>query len=220
MIVRVNCFIRSKMEYKTIESRTEARFEEKKSEFIGHLAPVSSEEEAVAFINEIRQANRKARHNCYAYILTDKTARHSDDGEPQGTAGVPIYEVLQKEGLSGVCCVVTRYFGGILLGAGGLVRAYTKAAADAVSSAVIKEMAYAVKAEINVDYSTYGKLAKIFGEYGVKTAEEDFNDSVTVIVYVRKEHYDNFSKALIDACNGNIHITALDEDYCDFAFRG
>lgn len=204
------------MEYKTIESRTESRFEEKKSEFIGHIAPVSSEEDAIAFINEIRQANRKARHNCYAYILTDKTARHSDDGEPQGTAGVPIYEVLQKEGLSGVCCVVTRYFGGILLGAGGLVRAYTKAAADAVSSAVIKEMAYAVRAEIAVDYSTYGKLAKIFGEFGVKTDEENFNDSVTLSVYVRQELADDFFKALTNACSGNIRITPVDEGYYDF----
>ncbi|MDE7230311.1 MAG: YigZ family protein, partial [Oscillospiraceae bacterium] len=100
------------MEYKTISERCEARFVEKKSEFIGYLAPVSTEDEAVAFINEIRAMHRKATHNCYAYILRENSiARHSDDGEPGGTAGVPIYEVLRKEGLTDIVCVVTRYFG-------------------------------------------------------------------------------------------------------------
>ncbi len=204
------------MEYRTIESRVEARFEEKKSEFIGCLAPVSSEEEATAFINEIRAANRKARHNCYAYILTDKTARHSDDGEPQGTAGVPIYEVLQKEGLSGVCCVVTRYFGGILLGAGGLVRAYTKAAADAVGMAKIKEMAFAAKTEITVDYSFYGKLAKIFDELGAKVAYEDFGNSVKLTVYVKEELSEKLRTALADACSGNVGIEIKEKEFFDF----
>ena len=120
------------MEYKTIADRCEARFIEKKSEFIGYLAPVAAEDEAIAFINEIRAMHRKATHNCYAYILRENsTARHSDDGEPSGTAGVPIYEVLRKEELCNVACVVTRYFGGIMLGAGGLVRAYTRGAKDA-----------------------------------------------------------------------------------------
>lgn len=205
------------MEYKTIESRVEARFEEKKSEFIGYLAPVESEEEAVAFIEKIRAMHRKARHNCYAYILKDGGARHSDDGEPQGTAGVPIYEVLQKEGLSGVCCVVTRYFGGVLLGAGGLVRAYTKAAADAVSAAKIKEMAPAVKAEISVDYSLYGKLPKIFEEFGAKTAEEKFEDNVKITVYVREQFADDLEARLVDACSGNITVVITGKEYYDFA---
>ncbi|MDE6727785.1 MAG: YigZ family protein, partial [Oscillospiraceae bacterium] len=104
------------MEYRTIAERCEARFIEKKSEFIGYLAPVETEEQAVEFINEIRGMHRKATHNCYAYILRENSAaRHSDDGEPSGTAGVPIYEVLRKEGLTDVACVVTRYFGGVLL---------------------------------------------------------------------------------------------------------
>lgn len=205
------------MDYKTIESRVEARFEEKKSEFIGYLAPVENEEEAVGFIEEIRAMHRKARHNCYAYILKDGGARHSDDGEPQGTAGVPIYEVLQKEGLSGVCCVVTRYFGGVLLGAGGLVRAYTKAAADAVSAAKIKEMALAVKAEISVDYSLYGKLPKIFEEFGAKTADEKFEDNVKITVYVRGQLADDLKARLVDACSGNVNVTVVSKEYYDFA---
>ncbi|MCH5207930.1 MAG: YigZ family protein [Oscillospiraceae bacterium] len=205
------------MEYKTIEGRVEARFEEKKSEFIGYLAPVENEEEAVRFIEEIRAMHRKARHNCYAYILKDGGARHSDDGEPQGTAGVPIYEVLQKEGLSGVCCVVTRYFGGVLLGAGGLVRAYTKAASDAVSAAKIKEMALAAKAEISVEYSLYGKLAKIFEELGAKTAEEKFEDNVKVTVYVREQFAKELEAKLVDACSGNVKVEFIEKEYFDFA---
>lgn len=205
------------MDYKTIESRVEARFEEKKSEFIGYLSPVENEEEANAFIEEIRAMHRRARHNCYAYILKDGGARHSDDGEPQGTAGVPIYEVLQKEGLSGVCCVVTRYFGGILLGAGGLVRAYTKAASDAVNSAKIKEMALAVRAEITLSYSLYGKLAKIFEELKVKTANERFEDNVTVTVYVREQFANDLRERLVDACSGNVKVDFTDKEYFDFA---
>ena len=205
------------MEYKTIEGRVETRFEEKKSEFIGYLAPVESEEEAVGFIEEIRALHRKARHNCYAYILKDGGARHSDDGEPQGTAGVPIYEVLQKEGLSGVCCVVTRYFGGVLLGAGGLVRAYTKAAADAVFAAKIKEMALAVKTEISVEYPLYGKLAKIFEECGAKTADEKFEDNVKITVYVREQFSEELKERLVDACSGNVKVEFIEKEYFDFA---
>lgn len=120
IFLRVFCVYGGLMEYKTIARRCEARFIEKKSEFIGYLCPVQTEEQAVAFIEEIRAMHRKATHNCYAYILRENNAaRHSDDGEPGGTAGVPIYEVLRKEGLTDVCCVVTRYFGGVLLGAGG-----------------------------------------------------------------------------------------------------
>lgn len=105
------------MSYKTIRNRTEASFTEKKSEFIGYISPAGTEEEAIGFINEIRAMHRKATHNCYAYILrNNNTGRHSDDGEPGGTAGMPIYDVLSKNGITDVVCVVTRYFGGILLG--------------------------------------------------------------------------------------------------------
>ena len=166
------------MEYKTIARRCEARFIEKKSEFIGYLCPVQTEEQAVAFIEEIRAMHRKATHNCYAYILRENNAaRHSDDGEPGGTAGVPIYEVLRKEGLTDVCCVVTRYFGGVLLGAGGLVRAYTKGAKDAVDAAQIKCMAEAVKLAVTVDYGLYGRLAQVFADFDARV--EDVSRSST-----------------------------------------
>ena len=206
------------MEYKTIAGRCEARFIEKKSEFIGYLAPVSTEEEAVKFVAEIRALHPKARHNCYAYILRENnTARHSDDGEPQGTAGAPIFEVLRKEGLTDVACVVTRYFGGILLGAGGLTRAYAKAAKDAVSAAQIKLPAEAVLLEISLDYSLYGRLAAIFAEFGAKVQSEDFSEQVKVTVYVRTELCEELKNRLTDACNGKAAFEENGKMWSDFA---
>ncbi|MBD5129391.1 MAG: YigZ family protein [Ruminococcaceae bacterium] len=206
------------MEYKTIAERCEARFIEKKSEFIGYLAPVETEEQAVEFINEIRAMHRKATHNCYAYILRENSAaRHSDDGEPSGTAGVPIYEVLRKEGLTDVACVVTRYFGGVLLGAGGLVRAYTRGAKDAVGAARIKVMALAEQFEISVDYSLYGKLPQIFAEYDVRTVSEEFADIVKITIYVREELSEKLKEKLIDSCNGKIVVESKQKIRIDFA---
>lgn len=206
------------MEYKTIAERCEARFIEKKSEFIGYLAPVETEEQAVEFINEIRSMHRKATHNCYAYILRDNSAaRHSDDGEPSGTAGVPIYEVLRKEGLTDVACVVTRYFGGILLGAGGLVRAYTHGAKDAVDTAKIKVMALAEQLELSVEYSLYGRLPQIFAEFDVRVISEDFADHVKILLYVREELAEKLRKKLIDCCNGKIVVDIKQKSWFDFA---
>lgn len=206
------------MEYKTIAERCEARFIEKKSEFIGYLAPVSTEDEAVKFVAEIRAMHPKARHNCYAYILRENnTARHSDDGEPQGTAGAPIFEVLRKEGLTDIACVVTRYFGGILLGAGGLTRAYAKAAKDAVSAAQIKLPAEAVLLEISLDYSLYGRLAAIFAEFGAKVHSEDFSEQVTVAVHVRAELYEELKNRLVDACSGKVAFVEKEKLWFDFA---
>ena len=206
------------LEYKTIARRCEARFTEKKSEFIGYLAPVSTEEEAVKFVAEIRALHPKARHNCYAYILRENnTARHSDDGEPQGTAGAPIYEVLRKEGLVDVACVVTRYFGGILLGAGGLTRAYAKGAKDAVNAAEIKLMCEAVPLEISLDYALYGRLAAIFAEFGAKVQNEDFSEQVRVELCVRAELLEQLKLRLIDACNGKVGFDEKDKIWFDFA---
>ncbi len=206
------------MEYKTIAERCEARFIEKKSEFIGYLAPVETEEQAVEFINEIRSMHRKATHNCYAYILRDNSAaRHSDDGEPSGTAGVPIYEVLRKEGLTDVVCVVTRYFGGVLLGAGGLVRAYTHGAKDAVDTAKIKVMALAEQLELSVEYSLYGRLPQIFAEFDVRVISEDFADHVKILLYVREELAEKLKKKLIDCCNGKVIVEIKQKSWFDFA---
>lgn len=206
------------MEYKTIARRCEARFIEKKSEFIGYLCPVQTEEQAVAFIEEIRAMHRKATHNCYAYILRENNAaRHSDDGEPGGTAGVPIYEVLRKEGLTDVCCVVTRYFGGVLLGAGGLVRAYTKGAKDAVDAAQIKCMAEAVKLAVNVDYGLYGRLAQVFADFDARVEDERFADNVRIVLHIRAENSQKLTDKLVDVCNGAVSVEEIEKLNFDFA---
>ena len=206
------------MEYNTIARRCEASFIEKKSEFIGYLCPVQTEEQAAAFIEEIRAMHRKATHNCYAYILRENNAaRHSDDGEPGGTAGVPIYEVLRKEGLTDVCCVVTRYFGGILLGAGGLVRAYTKGAKEAVEAAQIKCMASAVKLLVTVDYGLYGRLAQIFADFDARIADEQFADNVKITLFIREENAQKLTDKLIDSCSGAISVEELEKLSYDFA---
>lgn len=206
------------MEYKTIARRCEARFIEKKSEFIGYLCPVQTEEQAVAFIEEIRAMHRKATHNCYAYILRENNAaRHSDDGEPGGTAGVPIYEVLRKEGLTDVCCVVTRYFGGVLLGAGGLVRAYTKGAKDAVDAAQIKCMAEAVKLAVTVDYGLYGRLAQVFADFDARVEDERFADNVRIVLHIRAENSQKLTDKLVDVCNGAVSVDEIEKLNFDFA---
>lgn len=206
------------MEYKTIARRCEARFIEKKSEFIGYLCPVQTEEQAVAFIEEIRAMHRKATHNCYAYILRENNAaRHSDDGEPGGTAGVPIYEVLRKEGLTDVCCVVTRYFGGVLLGAGGLVRAYTKGAKDAVDAAQIKCMAEAVKLAVTVDYGLYGRLAQVFADFDARVEDERFSDNVRIVIHIRAENSQKLTDKLVDVCNGAVSVEEIEKLNFDFA---
>ena len=206
------------MEYKTIARRCEARFIEKKSEFIGYLCPVQTEEQAVAFIEEIRAMHRKATHNCYAYILRENNAaRHSDDGEPGGTAGVPIYEVLRKEGLTDVCCVVTRYFGGVLLGAGGLVRAYTKGAKDAVDASQIKCMAEAIKLAVTVDYGLYGRLAQVFADFDARVEDERFADNVRIVLHIRAENSQKLTDKLVDVCNGAVSVEEIEKLNFDFA---
>lgn len=199
------------MGYKTINGSSEASFIEKKSEFIGYLRHTATEQEALDFIAEIRAKHRKATHNCYAYILRDNNiSRHSDDGEPGGTAGVPIYEVLRKEGLTDVTCVVTRYFGGILLGAGGLVRAYTEGAKLAVDEAEIKDMETADRLVLTLAYTLYGKIGRILTEFDVRTESEDFGTDVKITLYIREKDTEEFTEKLIDLCNGSIIVEKTD----------
>jgi len=204
--------------YKTIAARAEASFVEKKSEFIGYIAPCAAEEEALTFIEEIRKLHRKATHNCYAYILRNNNiGRHSDDGEPSGTAGAPMFEVLKKEGLTDVCCVVTRYFGGILLGAGGLVRAYSNGVKIAVDAAKIKVMKAAERLKISLDYPLYGKMGAIFSDFDVKVESEEFAAAVEITLFVEEEKAEEFRKKIIDACFGKVMITGLGMIEADFS---
>ncbi|MCH5324320.1 MAG: YigZ family protein [Eubacterium sp.] len=205
------------MGYKTIKHRGEASFIEKRSEFIGRVCPVTSEEEAVAFISEIRAANRKATHNCYAYILRDNNiSRHSDDGEPGGTAGAPILDALQKAGVTDIVCVVTRYFGGILLGAGGLVRAYSKSAALALGSVDVISMELSDSIRAAFSYSYYGSVSALITAAGGMIRDTQYADGVEIFADIKTEDTEGLFKKLTDACAGNIELEVLSSGYREF----
>ena len=168
-------------DYRTISGTATAEYEEKKSRFIAQLAFADTEEKALAFLEQVRAANRTARHNVYAYRLRQGSReRYSDDGEPAKTAGTPVLEVLQHSGLVDVICVVTRYFGGTLLGTGGLVRAYTTATADALKAAQIVTVRSVVQLSVTVDYSLYERASLLIDASGAKQAPPQFTDKVTL----------------------------------------
>ena len=206
------------MNYLTISENAKASFIEKRSEFIGYIAPVKTNDEAVAFINSIKAEHRKARHNVYAYILReDNISRYSDDGEPQGTAGVPVLDVLKKRGLTDVCVVVTRYFGGILLGGGGLVRAYSHAASLACDAAHIMDMCLCHRLKITADYGMYGKISYLLPNFDTITVNSDFGSDVTLEILVLSERLDALKKELTEATNGTAAIEDCGELYEDFS---
>ena len=206
------------MNYFTVSKPAEASFIEKKSEFIGYIAPVKTNDEAVAFINEIKAMHRKARHNVYAYILReDNISRYSDDGEPQGTAGVPVLEVLQKRGLTDVCVVVTRYFGGILLGGGGLLRAYSHAASIACDAAHIMDMRLCHRLTIKTDYNLYGKINYILPNFDVITVNCDFADAVTLEILIMSDKLEALRKELTEVTNNSAKVIDCGELYEDFS---
>ncbi len=174
--------------YTTIEGRAQAEIEEKKSRFIASLAHVETEEEALAFLEEVRAANRMARHNVYAYVLREGGAgatgrvRYSDDGEPQKTAGLPTLEAIQHAGLTDIACVVTRYFGGVLLGTGGLVRAYTQATQAAIAAARLVVVSRCVDIRIRTPYALYEQTARLAADCGAKTLDTSYAEDVTVML--------------------------------------
>lgn len=206
------------MNYTTIKGFAKDSFIEKKSEFIGYISPVKTNEEAVEFINRIKSENRKAKHNVYAYILRDNNiTRYSDDGEPQGTAGMPVLDVLLKENLTDVCVVVTRYFGGILLGGGGLVRAYSHACKLAVDSAVKMEMYECFEVTLKFNYSLYGKIEYSLNEFDIKMISDEFSDIVTLNLLVKADMYQRLEEKLNDITNGKISISKSELKFGDFA---
>ncbi len=206
------------MDYRTIAAPVQASFVEKRSEFIGYLFPAEHNEEAVARIAEVKAAHRKAKHHVYAYILRDShISRYSDDGEPQGTAGVPVLEVLQKHELTDVCCVVVRYFGGILLGGGGLVRAYSHSASLACEAAKIRHMCQCVPLTLRMDYTLYGRVTNVLPQYGVQEQSSDFGTEVTLSLLVRTEVLPDLQKALTELSAGKLHMETAPETFSDFA---
>lgn len=206
------------MNYFTVSEFAKNSFIEKRSEFIGHISPVSTNDEAANFINTVKSEHRKAKHNVYAYILRhDNISRYSDDGEPQGTAGMPVLEVLKKRCLTDVCVVVTRYFGGILLGGGGLVRAYSHAASIACDAAGIMNMCLCRRIRITADYAMYGKISYILPEYETITVNSDFGTNITLEILVLSEKLDGLKAKLIEITNGTVIITECEELYEDFS---
>ena len=206
------------MNYFTISESAEASFVEKRSEFIGYIAPVKTNDEAVDFVNSIKAKHRKAKHNVYAYILRqDNISRYSDDGEPQGTAGVPVLDVLQKRGLTDVCVVVTRYFGGILLGGGGLVRAYSHAAALACEAAHTMNMCLCHRLNITSDYGMYGKISYLLPNFDTIPVNSDFADDVTLEILVLSEKLDALVSELTEVTNGSAKIVDKGELFEDFS---
>lgn len=172
----------SEQSYVTVEGAAEAEIVEKKSRFIASIAHVETEAEALAFIEEVKAANRMARHNVYAYVLRDGgRVRYSDDGEPQKTAGLPTLEVLNHAGLTDVAMVTTRYFGGVLLGTGGLVRAYTAAAQAAVEAASLTTVSRCVEVRTVVPYALYEQAVRVAESCGAKVESSDFSDEVALV---------------------------------------
>lgn len=206
------------MNYFTVSEFAKDSFIEKRSEFIGYISPVSTNDEAVEFINRIKSEHRKAKHNVYAYILRkDNIFRYSDDGEPQGTAGMPVLDVLKKRGLTDVCVVVTRYFGGILLGGGGLVRAYSHAATLACDAAHIMDMRLCHRLKISTDYGMYGKISYLLPAYDTITVSSEFGSEVTLEILVLTEKLDALKKELTEVTNGSVILTDEGELFEDFS---
>lgn len=202
--------------YKTIRSAAQAEFVERRSRFIGHALPVTTEEAAQAFIAEKKSQYWDASHNVYAYILREgNIQRFSDDGEPQGTAGVPALDVLRKEQLTDIVVVITRYFGGILLGGGGLVRAYSHSAKIAVDAAGIMEMRLGYLIEMEFDYGLYGKITYMIPKYHVQIEDTDFGASVRMRFLIAAELYDEFEKELTDLTNAKVVPEIKEERFAD-----
>ena len=188
--------------FKTLSKPSETEMTERRSAFLGYASPVTTEEEALEFIAKIKKRHSDATHNVYAYILRGSISRFSDDGEPHGTAGLPVLEVLRKEDVTDAVIVVTRYFGGILLGAGGLVRAYSASAKLALDAAVVKECKPFVLFGITCGYGEYQKLGRLFELNGVKNAETEYGEGVCVTACCPEERYDALCVAVRDVTGG------------------
>lgn len=195
-------------EYKAVYEGGEGELIEKKSRFIATVIPVESEEEALAFIEAMKKKYWNATHNCSAYVIGEKgqLKRCSDDGEPSGTAGRPMLEVLEGEGIRNVAVVVTRYFGGTLLGTGGLVRAYSASVKAGLASSVIITKIPGVKLKIETDYTGLGKIQYLLGEMGIRTLDSRYTDHVELDVLVPETMLERVKAELIEGTNGQAKL--------------
>lgn len=204
-------------EYRAVVQDGTGEIVEKKSRFIANVVTVTSEEEAVEQIEKLKKQYWDARHNCWAYILGDDqpVERFSDDGEPSGTAGKPILEVIRGENLRNVLIVVTRYFGGTLLGTGGLVRAYTSASKEGIANSEIVTRMYGYRLEIKTDYTGLGKIQYILGQKGIAIVNSDYTDAVVLEVLVKKEQEERLIAELTEGTNGQAAIERVEECWID-----
>ncbi len=202
------------MSYTTVKNRASFEYEDRKSVFIGDAAPVSSESEALSFLEFIKKKYPDARHHVYAYVLRENSiSRFSDDHEPQGTAGMPVLDVIRKNGVTDVIIVVTRYFGGTLLGTGGLVRAYTSAALGALNAAEIIIYDIYLELEFSVDYSDYGRISSLLIEYDFRSVDTDFGADVKIVGKLLKTKIQEFEKALLDITSGRCEVNIIGEKF-------
>ena len=191
----------------------EAELVEKRSRFLGHLRPVESEEEARAFIAQMKKEYYDARHNCWCYLLSGGPERYSDDGEPQGTAGIPMLELFRREGVTNLVCVVTRYFGGVLLGTGGLLRAYTQSAKDALTAAGRAEVRAWAEVALACPYAFLERARQETAAFGGLIEGEDYGAEVTLRLLLPAERAEAFAARIHDLSAGKLQARKQGESF-------
>lgn len=202
------------LEYKTVENEASDFFIEKKSRFIGYVCPVKTQEEAAEFINKIKSKHWDATHNVSAFVLRENNIqRCSDDGEPSGTAGVPVLDAILKAGIVDVCVVATRYFGGTLLGAGGLVRAYSHTSKIALEAGNIITMAQCSVLETTVDYSFYERMNNLLSDFNANIVNTEFADNVKLTFSVKEAYQKTLEDKLTDISNGKYSIKFIRAEF-------
>ncbi len=200
--------------YITIKNASRFEYEDRKSVFIGYACPVSSESDAIAFIEKIKKLEPGARHYVYAYVLRENSVmRFTDDREPQGTAGMPVLDAIRKNGCTDTVIVVVRYFGGILLGTGGLVKAYTSAAVGALRSAEIIEYDVYSLVELKVSYSDYQKIGTALNTFCFREENTIYSDSVEITGKIKSSRLNSLSDEIISLTSGRASITKIGEKY-------
>jgi uncharacterized YigZ family protein len=201
--------------YFTIKNEASAEFEEKKSIFIGHVKRVYTEDEAKTFISKIKNKQKEATHNVYAYIIGQNMGiqRYNDDGEPQGTGGIPVLDVIKKNNVTDIVVVVTRYFGGILLGKGGLVRAYAKGASLSISEGGIVEKVKGVVLDVILEYDVLGKVQYLFEQNLWHIEHIEYTDKVKFTMYCEFDMIKKIQSSIIEVTNGKCEIIIGDEEY-------
>ena len=192
----------------------QAEYIEKKSRFLGGVYPVTSEQEAKEILERVRKQHYDARHNCWCYILKSGQKRYSDDAEPQGTAGQPMLNVFEREGVVDVLCIVTRYFGGILLGAGGLCRAYTKAAKDALDAAGISKMQPWLRQQITVSYSLFERAKLLIAAQEGAVEDAQYGADILITYRIPEGADERLRTALREASSGSVVPSLLEEIFC------